>query len=82
VEEQKRKFTQGARLMVTRREFIGASGAAFALAGLGGAFARQAAAANGPALLPELPAGLRSVANLEVLPGKKPLIKLSYRPPN
>ena len=68
--------------MVTRREFIGASGAAFALAGLGGAFARQAAAANGPALLPELPPGLRSVANLEVLPGKKPLIKLSYRPPN
>jgi sulfite dehydrogenase (cytochrome) subunit A len=29
-----------------------------------------------------LPEGVRSVANLEALPGKKPLIKLSYRPPN
>ncbi len=31
---------------------------------------------------PTLPDGLRSVAELESLPGKKPLIKLSYRPPN
>jgi DMSO/TMAO reductase YedYZ molybdopterin-dependent catalytic subunit len=29
-----------------------------------------------------LPSGLGDVATLEALPGKKPLIKLSYRPPN
>lgn len=29
-----------------------------------------------------LPAGLADVARLEALPGKRPLIKLSYRPPN
>ena len=29
-----------------------------------------------------LPAGVTDVARLEVLPGKKPLIKLTYRPPN
>lgn len=33
-------------------------------------------------LTPMLPEGTRSEANLDILPGKKPLIKLSYRPPN
>jgi DMSO/TMAO reductase YedYZ molybdopterin-dependent catalytic subunit len=31
---------------------------------------------------PGIPAGLDGVAALEALPGKRPLIKLSYRPPN
>jgi DMSO/TMAO reductase YedYZ molybdopterin-dependent catalytic subunit len=33
-------------------------------------------------LSPDLPAGTRAEAILEALPGKKPLIKLTYRPPN
>jgi DMSO/TMAO reductase YedYZ molybdopterin-dependent catalytic subunit len=69
--------------MVTRREFIEAAGAGLALAGVGESFARRAnAAVAAPALSPDLPAGLRGVADLKALPGKKPLIKLSYRPPN
>lgn len=39
----------------------------------------QAAGPNLPSALPE---GLRTNAVLDALPGKKPLIKLSYRPPN
>ena len=35
-----------------------------------------------PGLNPTLPAGTREEALLEQLPGKKPLIKLSWRPPN
>ena len=31
---------------------------------------------------PELPAGARESAVLDALPGKRPLIKRSYRPPN
>src|SRR5207253_3176104 len=42
-------------------------------------FEAQAAVANLP---PALPEGTRNSAALEALPGKKPLIKLSYRPPN
>ena len=29
-----------------------------------------------------MPAGIGTIATMEALPGKKPLIKLSYRPPN
>jgi DMSO/TMAO reductase YedYZ molybdopterin-dependent catalytic subunit len=35
-----------------------------------------------PALVPGLPSGVYDTAVLDALPGKKPLIKLSYRPPN
>jgi DMSO/TMAO reductase YedYZ molybdopterin-dependent catalytic subunit len=67
----------------TRRRLIGAAGAGFALAGSGLAFPRlqqsEAAAPDMPAALPE---GTRAEAVLEALPGKKPLIKLTYRPPN
>src|ERR1700756_514863 len=35
-----------------------------------------------PLLSPALPAGTRAEAVLDALPGKKPLIKLTYRPPN
>jgi DMSO/TMAO reductase YedYZ molybdopterin-dependent catalytic subunit len=62
---------------------IGTAGAGAALAGpalgLPKLFEAQAAIAN---LSPALPEGVRDNAVLEALPGKKPLIKLSYRPPN
>jgi DMSO/TMAO reductase YedYZ molybdopterin-dependent catalytic subunit len=66
--------------MLTRRRLIEAAGAASALAGFGLAprFA-WAATINAPAALPE---GVREHLTLDSLPGKKPLIKLSYRPPN
>jgi hypothetical protein len=35
-----------------------------------------------PPLVPGLPAGVYDTAVLDALPGKEPLIKLSYRPPN
>ena len=43
------------------------------------AAATDAAGLDLPAALPE---GMRDEAIMEALPGKKPLIKLSYRPPN
>jgi DMSO/TMAO reductase YedYZ molybdopterin-dependent catalytic subunit len=39
-------------------------------------------AGDAPPLDPRLPAGVGAEARLEALPGKAPLIKLSYRPPN
>jgi DMSO/TMAO reductase YedYZ molybdopterin-dependent catalytic subunit len=62
--------------MISRRAML--AGGALALAG-GGTLAR---AAEKSFLLPGLPAGVYDTAKLEALPGKKPLIKLSYRPPN
>jgi sulfite dehydrogenase len=68
--------------MISRRQILTAAGAT-ALAGSGIAtpkfFAAYAADAR---LNPALPEGLRGAATMETLPGKKPLIKLSYRPPN
>jgi DMSO/TMAO reductase YedYZ molybdopterin-dependent catalytic subunit len=71
---------------VTRRRFLGgtgiaAVGAAFAGTGLGipGLLRAEAAELNLPL---ELSEGARAAAMLDTLPGKKPLIKLSYRPPN
>lgn len=46
------------------------------------ALLRKALAEEIPALDPRLPTGLRGAAALEALPGKVPLIKLTYRPPN
>src|SRR5256885_3938754 len=62
-----------------RRRFL--SGTAAVGATLGSALPAwaQEAGLNLPKILPE---GLRASAVLESLPGKKPLIKLSYRPPN
>ncbi len=69
--------------MLTRRNLLEAAGAGVALGGgslaLPKFFAAQAA---GAALTPGVPAGLETSAVMETLPGKKPLIKLSYRPPN
>ena len=66
--------------MLTRRHLIGAAGAGFALTG--SPFGLKSAAAGGINLPAALPQGLRDNAMLDALPGKKPLIKLSYRPPN
>ncbi len=73
--------------MITRRSLLEAAGTGAILAGSGDVFSRsfvsaaeaQAAALNLP---PQLPEGTRREAVLDALPGKKPLIKLSYRPPN
>jgi DMSO/TMAO reductase YedYZ molybdopterin-dependent catalytic subunit len=68
----------GEETMVTRRHLLQTAGAsaAFTLPGL------RLAEGAGAGLTPGVPEGLSSVATMEALPGKKPLIKLSYRPPN
>jgi DMSO/TMAO reductase YedYZ molybdopterin-dependent catalytic subunit len=69
--------------MINRRSLIKAGSAGAALAGLGARMVSwdgaQAADIELDAALPE---GVRTGATLESLPGKKPLIKLAYRPPN
>jgi DMSO/TMAO reductase YedYZ molybdopterin-dependent catalytic subunit len=66
--------------MPTRRTVLQAAGTGALLAGTGWrtTHAQQPALAL-PAALSE---GTRRTAQLDTLPGKKPLIKLSYRPPN
>jgi DMSO/TMAO reductase YedYZ molybdopterin-dependent catalytic subunit len=65
--------------MLDRRHFLHAAGVVAAgAAGL----ARAGWAADKPVLSDELAAGTREAAVLDALPGKRPLIKLSYRPPN
>ena len=73
--------------MITRRSLLEAAGTGAMLVGAGHALSRtfiSQAEAQGAALnLPlQLPEGMRREAVLDALPGKKPLIKLSYRPPN
>ena len=58
--------------MVTRRML---------LAGSASVLASRAFAEKAP-LAPGLPPGLADVAEMEALPGKRPLIRLSHRPPN
>jgi DMSO/TMAO reductase YedYZ molybdopterin-dependent catalytic subunit len=66
--------------MLTRRRLIRTASAGIALASSGLALRSTAlAATNLPDALPE---GVRANAILDTLPGKKPLLKLSYRPPN
>ena len=74
------------RKAVTRRRFLGGTGVAAVGAALGGTglgiprlLRAEAAGLDLPA---ELSEGARAAAVLDTLPGKKPLIKLSYRPPN
>src|SRR5215467_470684 len=68
--------------MFTRRHLIKAAGAGLALTG-SGLKLRSAQAAGAAIDLPAaLSEGARNNAMLDALPGKKPLIKLSYRPPN
>ncbi len=71
-------------LTASRRGFLGGAGLAALGLATGGALpllgdAAEAAPLDLPAGLPQ---GLRQNAILDALPGKKPLIKLSYRPPN
>src|SRR5215813_8699261 len=72
--------------MITRRSLLEATGTGAILVGAGHAlsgFANQAEAQAAALNLPsQLPDGVRREAVLDALPGKKPLIKLSYRPPN
>jgi len=72
--------------MISRRCLLegAAVGAVFAGSGLGSGLGLDLRAASAAPLdLPSgLPTGVRAEAVLEALPGKKPLIKLSYRPPN
>src|SRR5262245_25661586 len=65
---------------LNRRHFLGGSAAAGAA--LAGGLPGPAARAAESDLAAGLPAGVRASAVLDALPGKKPLIKLSYRPPN
>jgi DMSO/TMAO reductase YedYZ molybdopterin-dependent catalytic subunit len=68
--------------MISRRRLLEGAGVGAVVAGSGiGLDLLKASAA--PLDLPKgLPAGMRAEAVLEALPGKKPLIKLTYRPPN
>jgi DMSO/TMAO reductase YedYZ molybdopterin-dependent catalytic subunit len=66
------------RLLATAASGVSLAGTSFAVASLLGRPA-EAQALNLPANLPE---GVRQQAQLDVLAGKKPLIKLTYRPPN
>ena len=69
--------------MISRRSLLEAAGGALALTAAGPAWPGGAGEQSGEALLsPLLPAGTRAEAVLDSLPGKKPLIKLTYRPPN
>jgi sulfite dehydrogenase len=65
--------------MIARRDFLAsAAGAGIALASRPPSLLAQEAVP----LTPGVPAGAVAEARLEVLPGKRPLIKLAYRPPN
>src|SRR5258708_4134069 len=72
--------------MFTRRSLLDAAGAGAIAGAFSQLFAKQAGAQAGAEdgldLPPQLPEGTRAEAVLDALPGKKPLIKLSYRPPN
>ncbi len=65
--------------MIIRRDLLKGMAGATLAAGVGGPLARRALGAAAPG---GLPAGAVESAVLEALPGKKPLIKRSYRPPN
>ncbi len=67
-------------MTMTRRGVLKAAGAGAAIAGYG--YPISEALAQALKLPAELPDGTRAQAVLDALPGKKPLIKLSYRPPN
>jgi DMSO/TMAO reductase YedYZ molybdopterin-dependent catalytic subunit len=67
--------------MFDRRRVLAGMGSALALAG-SGLIPRWVLAQQRPSLVSGLPAGVYDTAILEALPGKKPLIKLTYRPPN
>ena len=67
---------------VSRRRFLAGTGAAAIAASEAIGLGLTHAEAGGLNLPSSLPEGTRAAAVLDALPGKKPLIKLSYRPPN
>src|SRR5438445_10456448 len=67
--------------MLTRRHLI-TTGAGLVVGGSDLALKSLTAAAASINLPSALPEGTRSNTILDALPGKKPLLKLSYRPPN
>jgi hypothetical protein len=67
---------------LNRRQILRGAGAGAAALAAPGLLPRLAREQQKPALVPGLPSGLYDTAILDALPGKKPLIKLSYRPPN
>ena len=67
--------------MFDRRRILTGMGSALAFA-VPGLAPRLALSQERPPLVSGLPAGVYDTATLEALPGKKPLIKLTYRPPN
>ena len=68
-------------MAVGRRQLLQGMGSAAAL-GACGWLGRAAEAAEKTPLVSGLPPGVYDTATLDALPGKKPLIKLAYRPPN
>jgi DMSO/TMAO reductase YedYZ molybdopterin-dependent catalytic subunit len=66
--------------MITRRHLLGTVGAGAALTVSGLRF--SSAETAGVMLTPGVPEGVASYATMATLPGKKPLIELSDRPPN
>src|ERR1700690_2925360 len=69
--------------MIKRRHLLGTAGAGAALAVSGLSLPKfSEAEAAGVDLTPGVPQGIGSYATMGTLPGKKPLIQLSDRPPN
>jgi len=69
--------------MITRRHLLETAGAGAALAVSGLSLPKfMAAEAAGADLTPGVPQGISSYVTMGTLPGKKPLIQLSDRPPN
>jgi DMSO/TMAO reductase YedYZ molybdopterin-dependent catalytic subunit len=69
--------------MITRRHLLGTAGAGAALAVSGLSLPKfSQAEAAGVELTPGVPQGIGSYVTMGTLPGKKPLIQLSDRPPN
>ncbi|MCI0466115.1 MAG: molybdopterin-dependent oxidoreductase, partial [Beijerinckiaceae bacterium] len=72
--------------MITRRSLLEAAGGLALAEGDASFAAAESGPSGGPGALlflpPQLPSGTREEAALDILPGKKPLIKLTYRPPN
>jgi DMSO/TMAO reductase YedYZ molybdopterin-dependent catalytic subunit len=66
--------------MITRRHLLGTASAGAVLAASGLRF--SSAETAGGMLTPGVPEGVASYATMATLPGKKPLIELSDRPPN
>jgi DMSO/TMAO reductase YedYZ molybdopterin-dependent catalytic subunit len=68
--------------MINRRKFLKSVAGSFVLAGSSILLSKISLAQNPQMSPPDLPQGALEEAILEALPGKKPLIKRTYRPPN